>query len=631
MPDFWSATLAPTLREAPADAEVPSHRLMLRAGLVRRLGSGSYGYLPLGLRSLRKVEAIIREEQAAAGAVEVSLPCLQPISLWEKTGRREAYGANLFVVNDRHGREAALAPTAEEAVADLVGATLASYKDLPRNVYQIQTKFRDEFRPRFGVLRSREFLMKDGYSFHATAEGEGGLEETYQAQYAAYERIFERCGLDYAIVEAETGEMGGRASHQFTVLTPTGEDTVFRSTDGVYAANEEKAATGERSSDLSGEPGGPLEEIETPGVAAIEELTAFFKKELGSKLAARNTLKTLVCVMQPAQGESDGDGDGDGRPAGGPRFLLVVVRGDHEANDEKLKAVAERFHGAGAVARLAPDAEAREAGFPLGSVGPHAAAGRGDTAVAVDFDAANGGFWVVGANRPDAHAKHFHWGRELTGDFPADRFVVTDLRNALAGDPAPGAVAGDGGPTLGASRGIEVGQVFKLGAKYTRALGISVTGPDGALVTPLMGCYGIGVNRVLAAAIESVGRSTPEKKAGHDADGIIWPAALAPYTVVVTPIAWEPDSQVADVCRNLAASLEDAGHDVLIDDRDERPGVKFKDADLIGFPLRIVVGDKGLSAETPTVELVARDGSLGPRGTAVPLGQACKQCLQVLA
>ncbi|BAM05134.1 proline--tRNA ligase [Phycisphaera mikurensis] len=626
MPDFWSRTLAPTLREAPADAEVPSHRLMLRAGLVRRLGSGSYGYLPLGLRSLRKVERIIREEQHAAGAVEVSLPCLQPISLWERTGRRAAYGANLFVVNDRHGREAALAPTAEEAVADLVGATLSSYKDLPRNVYQIQTKFRDEFRPRFGVLRSREFLMKDGYSFHATADGEGGLDETYRAQYAAYERIFERCGLDYAVVEAETGEMGGRASHQFTVLTPTGEDTVFRSTDGAYAANEEKAATGERPSDLTQEPTGGLEEVETPGVGSIEEVTAFFKKELGSKLAAKNTLKTLVCMMEPPEDAEPPDS----ADRGGLRFLLVAVRGDHQLNDEKLKAAAERFHGPGALARLAPEEEAQAAGFPLGSVGPHAAAGRGDTAVAVDFDAAHGGFWVVGANRPDAHAKHFHWGRDLTDHLPADRFAVLDLRNALAGDPAPGAVAGDGGPTLVASRGIEVGQVFKLGAKYTRALGIAVAGADGAAVTPLMGCYGIGVNRVLASAIESTGRSTAEKKSGHDADGIIWPVALAPYAVVITPIAWEPDSQVADVCRNLAASLEEAGHDVLIDDRDGRPGPKFKDADLIGFPLRIVVGDKGLSADTPTVELVARDGSLGPRGEAVPLGQACKAALRSL-
>ena len=623
MPDFWSATLVPTLREAPADAEVPSHRLMLRAGLIRRLGSGSYGYLPLGLRSLRKVERIIREEQAAAGAVEVSLPCLQPVSLWEKTGRREAYGENLFVVQDRHGREAALAPTAEEAVADLVGATLASYKDLPRNVYQIQTKFRDEFRPRFGVLRSREFLMKDGYSFHATPDGEGGLDATYRAQYEAYERIFDRCGLDYAIVEAETGEMGGRASHQFTVLTPTGEDTVFRSTDGAYAANEEKAATGERASDLSAEATGGLEEVDTPGVTSIEDLTTFFKRELSSKLAAKNTLKTLVCVMEPPEEDETADG-------GGPRFLLAVVRGDHTVNDEKLKAAAEGFHGAGALARLAPDAEAREAGFELGFVGPHAAAGRADTAVAADFDAANGGFLVVGANRPDAHAKHFHWRRDLLGGFPEDRFAVMDLRNAVAGDPAPGANAGDGGPTLEASRGIEVGQVFKLGSKYTRALGIAVTGADGASITPLMGCYGIGVNRVLAAAIESTGKSTPKKKAGHDDDGIIWPVALAPYAVVITPIAWEPDSQVADVCRNLASSFEDAGHDVLIDDRDERPGVKFKDADLIGFPLRVVVGDKGLSADTPTVELVARDGSLGPRGKAVPLGQACKAALDSL-
>ncbi len=667
MPDFWTRTLVPTLRQAPGDAEVPSHQLMLRAGLIHKLGSGSYGYLPLGLRSLEKVCRIIREEMHAAGAAEVVTPCLQPIDLWERTGRRAAYGENLFVVEDRHGRTSALGPTAEEVITDLVGHCIKSYKDLPKCVYQIQTKFRDEFRPRFGVLRSREFLMTDGYSFHTHIEGPGGIDEEYENQYAAYERIFNRCGLDYVVVDAETGEMGGRASHQFTVLTPVGEDTIFSSDKGNYAANLEKAGTGTRPHDFAGEPTGEIEKVHTPDCPGIDDVQTFFKKQLGTKLKPQNMLKTIVCCMTAA------DDDPDPTQAKNPWYLLAVVRGDHEVNDEKLKAVAEAFLGEGARAGMAPEKLATADGFKLGFVGPHAAVGRDDTVVAVDPDAAQGGFWVTGANEVDHHIKHFNWQRDLidadgraapgsgaagtqtytvyaeayprsayadahlwpehapppdvdtsndTSQPNPKRLVCMDLRNAIDGDPSP---LNDGG-TLKAARGIEVGQVFKLGRKYTEGLGVTVTGENNEPITPLMGCYGIGVNRVLAAAIESQG----EKNQGHDESGIIWPVAIAPYAVCITPIAWDDDSQVADVCKNLAAKIADAGYDVIIDDRDERPGVKFKDADLVGFPLRITVGDKGLSGDTATVELKARDGRNGPKGEAVPLQDAVKIAVELL-
>ena len=612
MPTLWSRTLIPTLRAAPSEAEVPSHQLMLRAGLVSKLGAGSYTYLPLGQRVLTRIMAIIREEMCAAGAAEIFMPTLQPLSLWESTGRRDDYGDNLFVVKDRHGREQALGPTHEEVVTDLVGASIQSYKDLPKVVYQIQTKFRDEFRPRFGVLRSREFLMKDAYSFHLNlegGEGSGSLNETYDAMYAAYQRIFDRCGVPYRIVEADSGPIGGGASHEFMVPSPTGEDLILSNGSG-YAANVEKCEIGPRPSDLLAEPTGELEPVETPGVTTIADLTAYFRKELGSKLAAKSVLKTLVFGVAAEGGASP------------VHWALAVVRGDHEVNPAKLKAAAERVLGPVAELELAEDAAARGAGFAIGFVGPHAAAAQAEAClVFVDPDAAQGQFWVAGGNAAGTHVKHFNWKRELAEadrgrlDAHGERLVhVADIRNAAEGDPAP---EGRGGGTLSASRGIEVGHIFKLGRKYTEALGVTVLGDANAAVTPIMGCYGIGVNRILASAIEVIDGD----RRGHDENGIIWPAAIAPYDVLITALGHEPESEIETVSAQIAKSLESKGYTVLIDDRDERPGVKFKDADLIGIPLRLTIGAKGL--KNGEIEVKTRDGS-GPSGSgeSIPLEKA---------
>ncbi|NBC10849.1 MAG: proline--tRNA ligase [Planctomycetes bacterium] len=587
MPTFWSQTLIPTLRQAPADAEVPSHRLMLRAGLIRKLGSGSYTYLPLGLRAIQRVQQIIREEMAAAGAEEIFMPTLIPLDLFKQTGRDEAYGDNLFRIEDRHGRLVALGPTHEEVITELFGAYVESYKDLPKTLYQIQTKFRDEFRPRFGVLRSREFTMKDAYSFHLTVDGPGGLDETYQKQYDAYERIFTRCGLPYMTVEAEAGPIGGSASHEFMVPSPTGEDTILTNDNG-YAANVEKCEIGPRKFDLEAEPTGELEQVHTPGCPGIEDVCNFFKKNLGSKLAKKNMLKTLVC------GEPD-------------HWTLAVVRGDHDLNEGKLDVP------------LANEGEAKQAGFAIGFSGPHVAVGRKDVKkVVVDHDAAQGGFWVSGANKVDYHVKHFNWKREVLD--AGIEVEVRDIRNAVDGDPAP---EERGGGTLRAQKGIEVGHVFKLGSKYTDAMGVTVTDPRNEQAPVLMGCYGIGVNRILAAAIECDN--------GHDDGGIIWPRAIAPFDVLITTIKYEPGNAVAQAACGFAEQLEARGYTVLIDDRDDRPGPKFKDADLIGIPLRITVGEKGLGQSPPAVDLKARNGSNGPKGETVPVEQAVSRAAELLA
>ena len=609
MADKWTQTLIPTSRQVPAEAEVPSHQLMLRAGLIRKLAAGSYAYLPLGLRSLNKACEIIRQEMNAAGAVEVLLPALQPIELWEQSKRREAYGQNLFVLKDRHGREQALGPTHEEVVTDIIGAYAKSYKDLPLTLYQIQTKFRDEFRPRFGVLRSREFQMKDAYSFHTTLEGSGSLDETYQKQYGAYQRIFTRCGLPFEIVEAESGPIGGSASHEFMVPSPTGEDVIFKSDKGNYAANVEKCATGERAYTFDAEPVGEMEEVETPDCRTIDQLTEFWRKEIKSKLKASNILKTLVY-------KTDWKFANDGRPI----WLVAVVRADHEVNEGKLRAAIDAdenhwFHGQGSGIQLAEEAEALEAGFSVGFVGPQLVNGRQDVHMIVDPDAAQGGFWVVGANKKDRHARSFCWKRDISDFERMDHVVVADIRNAVAGDPSP---KNDGG-VLTETHGIEIGHVFKLGTKYTDAFNVKVLGENNEPRTVYMGCYGIGVNRLLASAIEAEG--------GHDEDGIIWPAGLAPYRVLITPIKY--DGEAKEVVDDLAAKLEATGLDVLIDDRDERPGVKFKDADLIGIPLRVTVGEKGLAGGK--VEIKTRDGSMGPRGEEVAIDQALERIRSVFA
>ena len=594
MPTLWSQTLIPTLREVPAEAEVPSHRLMLRAGYIRKLAAGAYDYLPLGYRSLRKAMAIVREEMERAGAAEVFLPSLQPIELWEQTGRREAYGENLFVVQDRHGRKLALGPTHEEVITELVGGYIESYKDLPKTLYQIQTKFRDEFRPRFGVLRSREFQMKDAYSFHLALEGQGGLDETYQKQYDAYCRIFERCGIPYEVVEAESGPIGGSASHEFMVPSPTGEDTILKSDKGNYAANVEKAEIGERAHSLNGPPTGELDRVHTPGASSIEAVGK------AMKVKPQNMLKTMVFATA------------------NKRWAVAVVRGDHDVNEAKLK------KAVGGDIALGDEAESRAAGFAIGFVGPHVAVTNGAVDLFIDPDAAKEQFWASGANEVDHHVKHFNWQRDVLSKVPAERVKVADIRNAADGDPSP---KNDGG-VLRTTKGIEIGHVFKLGDRYTKSLGVTVLGPNNERVTPIMGCYGIGVNRILAAAIEREG--------GHDDDGIRWPVAIAPYAVLITAVKWE--GAMRETAEKLARELEEAPHghaglqvpgvDVLMDDRDERPGVKFKDADLIGIPVRITIGEKGLAEGK--VEVKARNGSNGPKGELVPLGEAVSRVAALL-
>jgi prolyl-tRNA synthetase len=571
----WSKTLIPTLRQAPSEAVVPSHQLMLRAGFIQQVASGSYTYLPMGCRVLAKVMNIVREEMNRAGAVEVFMPALQPVEWWEQTGRREAYGENLFVLKDRHGREQALGPTHEEVTTKLIDAYVESYRQLPITVYQIQTKFRDEFRPRFGVLRSREFQMKDAYSFDIDLDG---LNESYDKMFAAYCRIFERCGLPYVTVEAESGPVGGSASHEFMVPSPTGEDTILSSDKGNYAANVEKCETGPREHDLEGEPTGDLEDLHTPGCPGIDDVIAYCKKELKTKIKPENMLKCLVYV---ATAQDDVD-------AANPWYVLAVVRSDHDVNEAKVREVMGRQLGEGVNLIMAPEDLAREDGWAIGYVGPHGANQRDDTYLLIDPDAAQPGFWVTGGNEPDHHVKHFNWKREVIDGMSDDaksRMQIADIRNAVAGDPSP---KNDGG-VLVESKGIEIGHVFKLGTKYTDALNVTVLDENQQARPIIMGCYGIGVNRIMASAIETV----TDTFRGHDDNGIIWPTSIAPYQVVITPIKFE--GRAAEVANMLYGELEDRGVDVLLDDRDERPGVKFKDADLIGIPLRIVIGEKGLA------------------------------------
>jgi prolyl-tRNA synthetase len=630
MPTKWTKTLIPTSRQAPADAEVPSHQLLLRAGYIRKVAAGVYDYLPLGLRSLRKAAQIVRQEMDGIGAAEVSLPVLQPIELWEKTGRRSDYGQNLLVVTDRHGREQALGPTHEEIITELAGAYIESHKDLPLTLYQIQTKFRDELRPRFGVLRCREFLMKDAYSFHLHMEGPGGLDETYQQQYEAYQRIFKRCGVPYQVVEAEAGPIGGNASHEFMVPAITGEDTILESDKGNYAANVEKCGIGKREFSFDGEPTGDSKLIATPNVTTISDLCSLWKEFTGGKLKPQNALKTLVYRVEGQLTTQEKDDvkelkeKYDWEDDGFVFNWIVVIRGDHELNEAKFKNELLKIHGREMSLHgkdvgltLMDDIPAKNAGFKIGYVGPdayHSLANteRMRTYVMVDHNAAQPGFWVAGGNQEGYHRMHFNWARECT---EGDHIIsVADIRNAADGDPSP---KNDGG-VLREKRGIELGHIFKLGTKYSVALDATVRDENNEAKPMLMGCYGIGINRILASAIE--------QEHGHDDGGIIWPTALAPYSVIITPIKYEGDvKQTAD---QLAVELEHRGLDVLLDDRDQRPGVKFNDADLIGIPLRIAVGEKGL--KDGNVELKARDGSLGDRGVTLPVGDVVDKAVEVL-
>jgi prolyl-tRNA synthetase len=570
----WTQTLIPTQKQDPTDAVIASHKLLVRGGFIRQLAAGTYTLLPLGLRSLQKAQQIVREEMNAAGAAEILMPALQPMELWQQTGRDQTYGDNLMTLTDRHGRGNVLGPTHEEVITSLVRDTINSYKQLPLNLYQIQTKFRDEFRPRFGLLRVREFLMKDAYSFD---RDEAGLDTVYDLMYAAYERIFQRCGVPVDIVEAESGPIGGSASHEFMAPCSVGEDVIVRSDKGNYAANVEKAEIGDRDWTFDGDPTGELEEVHTPGMSTIEEVGKFMK------VKPKNMLKTLVFKR------TDGEG-----------FVLAVVRGDHEVNEAKLR------QATGLELEL-DEAAAKAAGFAIGYVSPAAAVGRNDTRLLIDPDAAQGGFWATGANKPDHHVKHFNWQRDLVkpharhdreevrpaqpastsagpgdagfaGRTPSRSCLACDIRNAAAGDPSP---KNDGG-VLSEVRGIELGHVFKLGTRYSDALDAQYLGEDGQRHPIQMGCYGIGVGRILIAAAEQF----------HDDRGLMWPAAIAPFSVVVTPIKYE--GEMKTVAERLYLDLTAAGVDVLLDDRDDRPGPKFADADLIGIPLRITVGDRGL-------------------------------------
>jgi len=555
----WSKLFIPTLREAPADAEVASHKLLLRAGYIRQLGAGIYSYLFLGNRAINKIIAIVRQEMDTIGQ-EFYLPALNPKEVWEESGRWTGMGDNMFRLKDRKGAEFCLAMTHEEVMTTIARSELRSYKQLPQIWYQIQTKFRDEPRPRFGLMRVREFIMMDAYSFHTDI---ASLDKTYNDMYAAYQRIFTRCGIPFVAVEAESGPIGGSASHEFMTVCDAGEDTILASDKGNYAANVEKAQTGPRPWTLGGAPTGELDKVHTPNLPGIDDVGKFLK------VKPRNMLKTLVFRTNHTGPVTEN--------ATRPHWLVAVVRGDHDVNPAKLAQVARQVFQIESI-EMKDDAEVR-AKWAIGFVGPDAATRALDAVLVIDPDAAREGFWASGANEVDYHVKHFNWFREC-GDKLADpkKTAVADIRNAVAGDPSP---LNDGG-ALAASKGIEIGHVFKLGTKYSEKLGAEFLDDKGVRAPMIMGCYGIGVGRILIAAVES----------SHDDKGIIWPAAIAPFSVIVTPI--KNEGEIKSTAESLYTKLNEAGIDTLLDDRDARPGVKFNDADLIGFPLRITIGDRGL-------------------------------------
>ena len=547
-----------TLRDVPADAEVVSHQLMLRAGLIRRLAAGLYTWLPIGLRVLRKVENIVREEMNRAGALELLMPTVQPAELWQESGRWDQFGPELLRLKDRNERPFCYGPTHEEVITDIARRELKSYRQLPVNFYQIQTKFRDEIRPRFGVMRAREFTMKDAYSFHLD---EASLEQGYQAMYQAYSRIFERMHLRFRAVRADTGSIGGNASQEFHVLADSGEDAIAWSDADDYAANIEMAEALAPAAPR-GPANAPLQEATTPGVRTIAELTAFLKVE------ANQCLKTLL-----VEGTDGG-------------VVALVVRGDHELNAVK----AQKLPGVFAPLKMATAEQVREAtGCEPGFIGPVGLKLR----IYADRVAAQASNFVCGANRRDAHLTGVNWGRDLPEP------EVVDIRNVVPGDPSP-----SGKGTLGIARGIEVGHIFQLGRKYSQAMNATVLDEQGQSVTMFMGCYGIGVTRVVAAAIEQ----------NHDERGILWPEPIAPFTVSLIPINLQKSERVREVAERLYGELQAAGIEVLFDDRDARPGVKFADDELLGIPHRLVVGDKGL--DRGAIEYKSRaDGT----GADVPL------------
>ncbi|MGA8883481.1 MAG: proline--tRNA ligase [Acinetobacter sp.] len=543
-----SRFLFATLRETPNDAEVISHQLMLRAGMIRKLASGLYTWLPMGVRVLNKVEAIVREEMNRAGSLEVLMPVTQPASLWQESGRFVQYGPELLRFKDRHSNDFVLGPTHEEVITDLARSELKSYKQLPANFYQVQTKFRDEIRPRFGVMRSREFIMKDAYSFHVD---QASLQETYDNMYDAYCKIFSRLGLNFRPVQADTGSIGGSGSHEFHVLASSGEDDIAFSTESDYAANVEMAEallTGERAT-----PAKALQIVDTPNQKTIADVSAF----LGTDPA--HSVKALL-----VQGAAE-----EGKTA---PVVALFLRGDHELNEIK----AEKHPLIASPLAFASEAQLAELGLTAGFCGPQGLAEKGITVIA-DRAASVLSDFVAGANEADKHATGVNWERD------AQFTEVYDLRNVVEGDLSP-----DGKGTLQIKRGIEVGHIFQLGQKYSEALGCKVLGEDGKPLVVTMGCYGIGVTRVVASAIEQ----------NFDDKGIIWPAAIAPFEVAIVPMNAHKSPRTLEAAEALYAELAAAGYDVLLDDRNERPGVKFSDLELTGIPHRIVIGEKGLDAGT---------------------------------
>jgi len=538
-----SRFLLSTVRETPAEAETVSHKLMLRAGMIRKLAAGIYTWLPLGLRVLRKVEAIVREEMNRAGAQEVLMPAVQPAELWQESGRWSEYGPELLRLKDRHQREFCFGPTHEEVITDLIRREVKSYRQLPANFYQIQMKFRDEIRPRFGVMRAREFLMKDAYSFHID---EASLRETYGVMHQAYTRIFQRVGLEFRPVAADTGSIGGSASHEFHVLADSGEDAIAICSRCDYAANVELAQAlppvGKRP-----EPGKPMHTVDTPNAHTIEEVSRLLKVD------PKQTIKTLLV-----------------KGTGG--VIALVLRGDHELNEVKA---AKLPQVAKPLMFVTPGEVELAAGCEAGSIGPVGL----KVPVIADESAARLADFVCGANVNGKHLINVNWGRD------AAEPAVADIRKVVEGDPCPDSGNGECGGTLAIRRGIEVGHIFQLGTKYSEAMQATVLDEAGKSMVMSMGCYGIGVSRVVAAAIEQ----------NHDDNGIVWPSAIAPFQIALVPIGYHKSAPVRETLDRLYGELVHAGFDVLLDDRDERPGVIFADMDLIGIPHRLVLGDKGLA------------------------------------
>ena len=529
-----------TLKEAPAEAALASHKLMIRAGLIKANASGLYTWMPMGLRVLRKVENIVREEMNRAGSVELLMPVVQPAELWQESGRWEFYGKELLRLKDRHERDFCMGPTCEEVITDIVRKEITSYKQLPQNFYHIQTKFRDEVRPRFGVMRAREFVMKDAYSFHA--DYESLVRDGYQPMYDAYCRIFDRLGLNYRPVAADTGSIGGTGSHEFQVLADSGEDVIAYSDTSDYAANIELAPT-LRLQDERRQPEKPLEKVHTPDVKTIAALVEFLN------IPVEQTLKSIV-----VEGENEGE------------LVLLLLRGDHEFNDIK----AEKLAGVKApLTMAAPELIRAQFGADGGSLGPVGFKGK----VYADFAVEKGADWVIGANDNDWHYTGFNFGRD------AAEPEFADLRNVVEGDESP-----DGQGSLKLARGIEVGHVFQLRDKYSAAMNANFLDNNGKAQIMEMGCYGIGITRIVAAAIEQ----------NNDERGIIWTDAMAPFQAVIVPMNYKKSDAVREAADRLYAELQAAGVDVLLDDRDERAGVLLNDSELLGIPHRLVIGDRGL-------------------------------------